>query len=644
MLPLPFKLKKTYHSPATHYLGEASLGFNVPTSGEEYLISQQTFALPANYTYEVSAVAYDKVSGWDSSIHEIVNPYIDVVDAATGISILDEVPIHTKRSDLGYFYFGKTFRLEESKSVKIRVGIKGDVTTIEAGKVYIDDVNLQLATYYGIATLSHYNHSALPDLPSSSRARGGFKVLNGTIQNTEQARGFSCDAMRISGAEVSNVTSTVYGTDSKNIYGSYGSNLYIHDNTFHSNTDIVSSRHQQTGANIKISGTNGLNLVKGNKLLGSPQYGVNISGDGNYATVACGDVIENEITNAARVTQCYMIGAYASDMTIRGNILSSANGNGIHQTQEGGYIFDNTITSSMKPNQEYGWRVSGKGIELRKASYAKVFNNKITTITDATNNPQHAMVFRQCLEGNQVYDNTFVATTDDNSKRVAAFRYYHDESGNAILKNNTFASNSTLIMCEEGYSSGAKFIDNTFRRLSDPSGITHYAPMSFGWLSSGRSFNAGEFYNSSFEGDTSFGPASVYFNADEGKSSFSEGWSLNIQVKNTSGNPVAEATVTIENSLGESVYSGQTDSNGDLLDIAYLIQNKSVFADNSAGIYPGLSTPVVTAHTPHQITVTAKDYKTGTKTVTMGSSKSITISLEGETVPNAPNNLKTHQF
>jgi hypothetical protein len=589
----------TWHSPATKYSGVASLAWAVPAPTEQHIVSRDAIMLPGKYTYELSAMAFDFVSGWAAD-HKKIRKSVQLIDADTGqpLNIYAE---HVKGSGLGQYYFNKVFRLERDTRVRIKVGIGGDVSTVSEGRIYIDDVSIQLANYHGVVTLSHYRASAYPDLPVSSASKAGLKIMNGTLQQSTRGKGFNCEAFKGSEAEIDRVTAIVTGTDSNNVDGSWGGGLYIHDSIFHNVSDRISSRHHHTGANVTIQRSRGMNLIRGNTMTGSPQYAVTLTAMDN-ATAYAVEIAGNALSNNATATQAYNIGVTGSNIAIHHNTIRTQNGNGILAGGENAEVFANTIEVLLKPNQEYGWNVSGKAIELRNARHASVHDNVVSTFTDAEHLPVHAMVLRGSRNGIRIFDNTFRAITADDKQRVAAFRYYHDGSEDAQIERNVLESNSTIVMCEEGFSRGAIFKGNILRRASQPH-MEHFKTFYFGWLDksvAAHRFVAGNFYDTDLQGGASFNDAYVDQTA-YGKSYYSVGWSLDILVRDAAGNPVSDALVSVTNTSGSEVYSGQTRADGMLAGKAYLEQYRNDF--------PTSSTPATTVFTPHRVTVSKDGYE-----------------------------------
>ena len=466
------------------YTGSHSLAFTLYEGvNEQYVISEQAIQIQAGYSYNLSAMMYGHLDSYTDEgtwYSPDVQMYVQLVDAETDEPLTDNIEAADTGVciDLGHYYKQAGFRAEEDMCVKIKIGIRGEglsdpnvfARRVER-TVWVDDIVLVSAYSYGVIKPCYYNRTDEPDTETCPLGQGvGTVIKNGTFIQSEKAKAFGSDTLRnLNDAEVFDVTSTVYGTDSHNVFSRITGGLYIHDCEFIDCSTNVSNRHQQTGGNIGID--DGLNLIANNRIIGGSQYGINIRNGG--LTETGGEITHNYLSNDTKCTQGYNIGAYGDNLYIHHNDIITENGNGIHIIGENSLVYANYLNLSREPTQEYGWRDRHFGIELRAASYCEIYGNEVIVRNKGDRDYSAALSVRECVRGLDIHDNVFTSlgsALQEGVKpytwmlRASAVRFYEDDASDTILYGNIFRSNDSIVSYESTVHGGV-FIGNTFEQI-----------------------------------------------------------------------------------------------------------------------------------------------------------------------------------
>ncbi|MEW6294782.1 MAG: NosD domain-containing protein [Candidatus Diapherotrites archaeon] len=478
------------------------------------------------------------------------------------------------------------------------------------------------STYIGTVSgnICHYavynsdNPTTIPDTPAPYNGRWNLMANNFTLKNgiIGQGNGGASHSTAIywasSNAEFANLTVTVNGNDSDNLYTT-GSN-HIHHNNFINESTVVTNRHQGREV-IYSSGTD--SLIHDNKIVGGPQNGIRT---GSFLARSTAKIYRNDIRHNAVVTNPYGITVLLADnYEVYDNNIIPVNGRGIMLWESHyGKIYNNYIEVKDLPNGEYAQGLQSTGIRLRQgASYNKIYNNTIIAI--AGEPYTHAIGLRPSTvysspTYNEFYDNNVTAiTTSPNFKAEAVsieqplpMTYPSRE----VFRNNILTSNNVNIALGEydGGAMGVEFISNKLIKGSNP---INYNMITVGY----DVVNVSDvnLLDSTFENGASYN--NVLFQGTGAQRIITIQWYLDILVQNQSGTPLSGAVVSIKDSTGATVFSGTTDATGKVR--AILTQ----YTQNPSG---------KTYFTPHTVTATYSSVSTSS-TIIMDSSKSITLTL-----------------
>ena len=171
---------------------------------------------------------------------------------------------------------------------------------------------------------------------------------------------------------------------------------------------------------------------------------------------------------------------------------------------------------------------------------------------------------------NYVFNNYVKVTVVDDIVCASGISPGSNEHNKVIFKNNVIESNCANIMLTS-YSRechNTTFVSNTFIKDDNPVGLCSdfyraYPPPQYCTLSSRYTFTSVK--DTHFIDTTLVNGASLeelYLGQGFGEYSYFVDWYLDLNVKDSSGNPISGAIVNIKNKNGEEVYSGTTDQNG----------------------------------------------------------------------------------
>ncbi len=562
-----------------------------------------------------------------------------------GTSIRTQISGATWR---GFQYTFTTFTTgATSLTAFIRIGISGG-SDGATRNIYFDDVRIQKYHAVGVGVgPQSWDTKTPPDITQYGGASGAI-IKNGIITQGSGA-GNLTHAIFLLGnlinVEINNVNITVYGNSAYGIGVSGGgkNGLKIHDNIINSNVTTVYSRDAFDGTVIYIGGSSG-GLIYNNTINGGPQSGI-------YAPSADSSspnqIYNNTISLTGRYTNDFAIQLYGDrgGSLVHNNVINCGSGNNSCRGIFAGgnanstKIYNNTISvQELKRNQEYnGCQAAGSyGIQIEVASNVEVYNNIVTA--NANECSSHAFRTNPGNDSNiYVHNNTFNAFSTSPNVFASSVKTSGVTSTVILLfKNNILTTNSLWLFNNEGQTSNLDLTSNTFTTsgtLQSP----FYPLVTYDW-------NAIDYINgirfvdnlygtptteSLFEGTSIvcgtdkgyLGPGSGLCQAPSSyidtRSSFYYAWLLTVNVKDTSNNPVASASVTILDKNNTQVFSGFTDSLGNT--IATLDQFK-----NTSGIK--------TFFNPYTITV-SKSGSSTSSSVTMDSTKSVTLQLVDTAVP-----------
>lgn len=519
---------------------------------------------------------------------------------------------------------GETYILQND------ISSSGTCIAIAADNI-IFDLNGHTITYgtgegsdrFGIAMPVAYandvSRSWFPGLPDE--AFGGARnaiIRNGYIT---QGAGNGSNSHAIfarsgAGSTVHSITATVHGADTDNFLFVYANNLNIYGNTLINNSTVVSNRHQGKEV-IGSLNDSGNTKIYNNTIIGGPQWGIRVyeGGVGSQGV----EIYGNTISQNARVANPYSIAAHAPNMKVYNNTITPQNGRGIHVTDDNIEVYNNTVTVKEGPNAEYagGW---SHGIKLEGSEGAKIHDNNVTALAGGGFGDAYALDLSvDPGSNNEIYNNTFTATTSDAGETAATVNLVGAMPGNgADIHHNIFWTNNVHVVAAWDSGSDVLFRSNTFERTGTPVNY-HFMHFNTGALPS----QGLRFLDSTLGSGVSL--TDVTYRTAGATLSWQIEQYLNITVQNQSGARVSGAQISIRNTNGTEIATGTTNSSGTAL--------LGIVTHQYAG-----KPPVESNFTPHTVIVSASGYVNGSHSTTLTTSKSVTFSLAmsgGSTPSNA---------
>jgi hypothetical protein len=469
---------------------------------------------------------------------------------------------------------------------------------------------------YGIAIPPHYlTRTSFPDtaIPDSAFTleKRNFTVYGGTLT---QASGNGTNSHGIRGMHshsiaIHDLTINVHGDDTDAVEFNESDTISVYQNTLNSTSTVVTNRHQGRGV-VQFVETSGGNRVYSNTITGGPQIGIRIAGY-NLSTYPADEVHGNTIRQNGKVANCYAISAGAKNMKVYNNLIEPQNGRGIHVGNDNQRIYGNTITVKEGKNAEVdpGW---SHGIKIEEATNAKIYDNVVTAIATAGYGYAYALdISVNANSNNEVYNNTFTATTDTADLRAVAVHIVGPVAlGNGIdIHHNTFRSNNYNVWVNWNGGHDVLFRSNTFERYGTP---INYHTIAIHNGGDNASSNIRFLDNATGTGasmhDLNYNPYSPGF-------SYGVEQYLNVVAKNAAGSPISGASVTVKNSSGAVAVSGTTASDGSIVLVV------------PTHWYAGLPL-TATTYTPHSVSITANGFQAASTSVSLTESKTTTFTLQ----------------
>jgi hypothetical protein len=560
------------------YDGDYSLKFS-DTKTNQYVTSTATITLEPNTTYSLSAMF--ELGGQGDYQNPGVKGYVRLIGAngePTREVFWNQTNWRGIQLREGVFTTGSS-----AETYTIQVGIEGHASSDKP--FYIDDIRIQRTQTYGVVVSpKSWNTGATPGVSKFGAATNALIKNGSIIQGQDAATG--AHGLLIyaeTGTRVDNVKITVHGANSSALFGKdmYANPVTINGNTLTSNVRTITSRDAFDGAVMKgLVGT-----ITNNTITNGPHGGIVVGGSGAPCVIS-----GNTIQLKAKYTNAFAIIGTSSSQIFNNKILNgsgeyTSHGIGIVGGTEAapGRIYNNTIEVQQIAgvNQEYqGIPVGGvfglqfdnsPGTGVSGPIFSEVYNNNVTVYGTTS-----GYALRITVPGEarlSIHDNTFraVAVGSGHAAPVSIYGEISAQPGtfvpeNVIFEDNTLITNDGIaIDCTR--TPGMIFRRTTIQ-VTTP--IASAQPFT-------TAYNAGtgvhvtlRFVDTTFADSNSrnyFEAAAIKFYgvspaAADNRMIVSEEWTTKIQIKNSSGQPLSGASVSIKNKDNNVAYTGATDANG----------------------------------------------------------------------------------
>lgn len=455
--------------------------------------------------------------------------------------------------------------------------------------VDLDMATLDLSADYGIlATRVWYKQ--LPGYANLSleaqqnyRKASNFTVKNGfLLQGQGRAYGSSAVYARsLTGLTIDNVETLVTGMDSRTVEAIYAKgNVAILNSTFREEIPNISNRLRNF-ATINLVRNQADLTVAGNRILGSPQVGINITHNDDRFSVT---VDRNEIRHQGIVTNAYGIVLSAiENFEISNNTILTTSGRGImvdgysSQVLANGNIYGNYVDVQESLNREYPTRLEARALRLRNNVDSRgahrdihIHDNTFIARTDEGMAQQAfgARISYVNINGHMsnagivIEDNIFgayVATPDPTYRAKALVIDQMDPGIHPTFQNNVLMSNDVSLQLTGpgGDVSDVTLLNHVFSNWRDNQGRPYTAIEAGYWI---REIHNVKILSPQFENGADLSIKWV----GSGEKDIAIGWLLDITVRDSIGQTVPFAQVTVKDRFGNVVFSGTTDENGSL--------------------------------------------------------------------------------
>ena len=491
---------------------------------------------------------------------------------------------------------------------------------------WIDYADIRPAYDSGIVMRTYFDAIRTPDLVGMPNpgTHKNIVIKNGRIVEGA-GKGVKYRAIHKSDSgylEVDHVYTEVSGIDASNFWGEYSSNTVIHDSNFTNHAAYVINRMALDNFPVYI----GSDSKFYNNTIEGGQGGVSTLGFSNI------EIYNNTFRINATVSNHYAVTTYKSDnITVHHNRFESGIGPGIMFSSQtaNSTIHDNYFNITAMPcDGEYETSLTTPVIRITDYQAGNTINNKIYNNMIIGTAPDYSSQFPRCTptiiglrmdhsgSGNEYFNNT-VKVMAASSKSVAQGIKWGSINPTNIT-NNYIESNNLNMWMGTDYTacSDGNFVSNTFVKGANP---IDYHTFRIGYCC-GINAENNTFLDTTFANGASMDNIIWGVGSGGGAYSYTMKWYLNIKV--TDGTtPITSAQVNINDKDNQSVFSGITDAGGKINNI---VLNQFY---RSGNVLPFSSS--YTYSTPHTITISKSGYPTETKTITMDSSKEMTVILDG---------------
>ncbi len=425
-------------------------------------------------------------------------------------------------------------------------------------------------------------------------------VRNGKIVQGPAAGGYS-HAIRLgqgrgSGLTVHNVEITVHAPSSVGIYTrEVGGGARIFQNKINNQVQKIYDRHMTEGMSIKLAQDRRAktpNLIYSNTIRGGAQGGIQTDAPGSK-------IYENDIAQDGRYTNDFCIYVWAPQSEVYANRCHPASGRGIQVDTNGARVYDNVIdVMELARNEEYGGcQSSGAfGIQLeRNSRNNEVFRNTVTARAQECDAAAFRATEVRAGTNNRVYENSFTARREGSSGRAAFGASFSAVPGGILFTGNSITADSAAIHVAWEGASGIELVANRFAKGENSA--PRWSLVRFLNKRPARVVLVDPVFGESAE-DSGNGMVKIGYGDWAGPAEYEIRWTVVLEVKDISGNPVPGASVDAQDQLGNKQSFGPTDAGG---------ETKLILAQLRRFNSPESATEVE-FHTPHKLTVWKPGY------------------------------------
>ena len=455
-------------------------------------------------------------------------------------------------------------------------------------------------------------------------ARSNIAVVNGKIVqgngscSGQSGTGTNCNpiyAYETFSMEIGGVDISYRAADTHGIYLQWGKDASIHHSSIQDLGTKVTDRHQGIDAIRAVGVTN---AKVHHSIVKTRQVGIRVGTNG--------EIYNNEVTINSQVTNS--VGVSLQTGSAHHNKVY---GYGVHPIafwpDHDAKVYSNYAeVQNTKSGSEYG----DTGAACLRMTWGTgdnseiMYNTFIVNASDSYNGTGVNSWGRALFVGlpdaslkADIHDNVIIATNNDGKGKAAGIAIVTNNlSPNLKFRNNRVESNwaNVLLADDYGHADGyARFIDNTFVKRDN---YSNYKTVRSQYSSLP---STGVFTGNTMENGASMENIDLEFSGT-GKKDIFVYWHLGVTVKNSSGTALSGASVSVKDSTGKVVYSGQTGSNGSITTDVLQFE-----AGNLSGSTV-VSREVKTTKTPYTITV-SKDGLTAAKSVTVNANMTVDMTL-----------------
>lgn len=518
---------------------------------------------------------------------------LTVLDAGSGRPIATGESRNVERG----FSSVAHFRVASPARVRIQVdvippnepGTNHEKTGEEPDVLDLDDALILPSYTHGILATRTWSGelngwSNLPEsVMTNYRSAANFTVRNGKIRKGNND-GYGCIPLYcndLPGLVVEGVETFTRGVDTQSLTADHASGaVAVRGSTFTEQTWLITDR-MASYSTLLLTNIKGPLTVENNTLIHSPQMGINLGwNDPNGRVKISGNVIKQR----AVTTNGYaIVVASLQGFEITENRVIAENGRGIDvdgfskEPVRDGVIRNNHVEVRERPNREYPTGGEARALRLRNNVDAmgphrnlQIIDNVFIARTGPGLCPKAFGARISYLNNDHAMDdagitirgNTFTAlvANDDPDFRAEAFVIDTLAPGiRPTIDHNVFESNDVSLAIgdsEAGDNNEVILMSNTLKRVGSP--IRDYTGVKLGYWT--ERINGVRLIDSRVEG-TQTAPFAW---SGSGVKDVAIGRLVQLVVTLNSGEPASKATVAITDERGRSLFSGQTNRDGEL--------------------------------------------------------------------------------
>jgi hypothetical protein len=400
----------------------------------------------------------------------------------------------------------------------------------------------------------------------------------------------------------------------------------IYNNTLNNNVVSIQNRADIDGLSIELTQgtlTSTPAQIYNNTIHGGPQGGIQSESTGAQIY---GNTIEQGTVGGNQYTNDFSIYPWAANQNIHGNTILPSQGRGISidssaEPETNTVVQSNSITVIEKSdNSEYG------GCELG-GSYGVQYDDQAAGASDVSNTV--VADAKQCNGGGLRLTALGAGNTSSNNSYtgkllsgftagVVATGLSLDSGGQPAFTatNDAFIGDTSSIYVDWDGAGPFTCISCTLGSGPEPSNYTTF----YFWNGSNPVTPGGmHFRDTTFTGSASKTSTSMTVPGDNGQTAeYWIDWTYTLTVEDGTGAKVSGASVSIKDALGNNIYSGTTNSSGQVSSVV------TEFRMHNSG-----TSAVQEMHTPNAVTVSASGCTTLSYSVSVAGTMSDTRSMTG---------------